>query len=64
MLRWLKGMALLDLMRGNKFEGKHSFFAPSVSLGTEPPMIRCPFQYTLADTEDDPRGQASPVCSG
>src|SRR5271168_458023 len=33
------------------------------NLGTEPLLIRCPFQYALANTDADPRCQASLVRS-
>ena len=36
---------------------------PESELSRESLLIPCPFQYALADTERDPRGQASLVGS-
>jgi hypothetical protein len=46
-----------------KFVGKNSRVATirAWELSTEPLLIRCPFQYALADAEADPRCQASLV---
>jgi hypothetical protein len=48
-----------------KFVGKNSRVATirARELSTEPRLIRCPFQYALADAEADPRCQASLVRS-